>query len=374
MKRPCPSKTISGDDRLMAAALRLSARNEGLTAENPCVGCLIVRDGEIVGRGVTAPGGRPHAERIALDEAGDAARGATAYVTLEPCAHHGRTPPCADALVEAGVARVAIGAGDPDPRVAGQGAGRLRAAGIETVEGVLEVECRARMAGFLSRVERGRPHVLLKLAVSPDGFVGRAGEGNVPVTGPVARAQVHLMRARSDAIMVGAGTVRADDPALTVRLPGLEDRSPLRLVLSNDHRLSPDAALVRTAHEVPTVVLGSAPRTPGANERADALARANGALRLRGVSGPDHPAGSLEPILHDLAMDGVSTLMVEGGAAVARAFLDADLVDVIALFVGAMPLGGDVASPLAPDQVPEGFALGREDRFGPDRLMTMRRA
>ena len=358
------------DGRFMAAALRLSRRNEGRTAENPAVGCLIVRDGAIVGRGATAPSGRPHAERVALDEAGEAARGATAYVTLEPCAHHGRTQPCADALVEAGVAHVVIGAADPDPRVAGRGAATLRAAGIDVTEDVLAAECRRQMAPFLSRVERGRPHVLLKLAVSPDGFLGRADEPNVAITGPIARAQTHLMRARCDAILVGAGTVRIDDPALTVRLPGLGDRSPLRIVLSNGHDLSPDAEVVRTAHERPTVVMSTRPAVPDDVDRSDALRAANPAIRLRAVAGPDHPPGSLEPMLHDLAMDGIGALMVEGGAAVARSFLDAELVDEIALFAGARPLGHGVASPLPPDHVPPGFVPEREDRFGEDRLFT----
>ena len=338
----------------MGAALRLSRRNEGLTGINPCVGCLIVRDGVVVGRGVTGrvptdteayalrragktvpAGGRPHAERAALDDAGEAARGATAYVTLEPCAHHGNTPPCADALIEAGIARVVVGADDPDPRVAGAGIGRLREAGIPVATGAMADECRAQLAPFLNRMERGRPHVLLKLAVSPDGYIGRSDRGNVAVTGPVSRAQVHLMRARADAVVIGAGTAMLDRPRLDVRLPGLENRSPSGVVL--DRR-------------------GSFRRMLRSERERTGL----------GVHAHATPAAFLD-LAHEA---GWGLVMVEGGATLARAFLEADLVDEIALFVGAEPIGGDVASPIAPDHVPGGFALVREDRFGPDRLLT----
>ena len=341
----------------MAAAIRLSRRNEGLTGDNPCVGCILVRDGVVVGRGVTGrvptvaeaheiiraggqvpTGGRPHAERVALDEAGGDAHGATAYVTLEPCVHHGRTPPCADALVEAGVARVVIGAGDPDPRVAGRGIARLREAGIDVLEGVLRDECRAQLASFLARMERGRPYVILKLAVSPDGFLGRSDRGNVSVTGSVARARVHAMRARCQTVIVGARTAILDRPRLDVRIPGLEHRPVSGVVL--DRRGHFKRALreerERTAHLV-------------------------------------HAPPTLDGLMELGLKAGWSTILVEGGAAVARSFLEADLVDEIALFVGATPIGGDVASPLLPDHVPRGFELVREERLGPDRLLTMRR-
>src|SRR5690606_25408700 len=218
------------DRRFMAAAIRLSRRNLGLTATNPSVATLIVRDdGQgpyIVGRGVTAVGGRPHAETEALAEAGDLARGATAYVTLEPCAHHGRTPPCAEALVAAGVKRVVGGTSDPDPRVSGKGYAILREAGIEVVEGVLAAEAAEMMAGYLIRSIKKRPEVILKLAVSADNKIGRRGEGQIAITGEIARRQVHLMRAEADAILIGIGTALTDDPELTCRLPGLGQRSP----------------------------------------------------------------------------------------------------------------------------------------------------
>ena len=227
--------------RFMAAAIRLSRRHVGLTATNPAVGTLIVDESAgtptIVGRGVTAIGGRPHAETEALAEAGDRARGATAYVTLEPCAHHGRTPPCAEALVAAGISRVVGAASDPDPRVSGRGYALLRAAGIEVVERVLSAEAADQMPGYLVRSLKKRPEVTLKLAISADGMIGRMGEGQVAITGAVARAQVHLMRAESDAILIGAATALADDPELTIRLPGLENRSPVRVVLDPAARL-----------------------------------------------------------------------------------------------------------------------------------------
>ena len=245
------------DERFMAAAIRLSRRHLGRTATNPSVGCLIVRDGVIVGRAVTALGGRPHAETQALAEAGALARGATAYVTLEPCSHHGRTPPCAEALIAYGVARVVISVTDPDPRVSGRGIGMLRDAGIEVDAGVLEAEGRRSLAGYLTRQTKNRPYVTLKLAVSADGMIGREGEGQVAITGPLARAQVHALRAETDAILVGIGTATSDDPVLTVRLPGLEAQSPVRIVLDPSLALPLTSKLVETAREVPVIVVAS---------------------------------------------------------------------------------------------------------------------
>src|SRR5690606_33021789 len=257
------------DRRYMAASIRLSRRNLGLTATNPSVGTLIVRDGVVVGRGVTAIGGRPHAEPQALAEAGSLAEGATAYVTLEPCAHHGRTPPCADALVTAGVARVVGAASDPDPRVSGKGYAILREAGIEVVEGVLANEAADLLAGYLTRARLKRPEVTLKLAVSSDGMIGRRGEGQVAITGAVSRRQVHRMRAESDAILIGIGTALADDPELTCRLPGLEARSPARIVLDAALRLPVASKLAAGARQTP-VLLASSVEADG--ERRAALA------------------------------------------------------------------------------------------------------
>ncbi|ANL65243.1 riboflavin biosynthesis protein RibD [Rhizobium phaseoli] len=245
------------DEGFMAAAIRLSRQHLGRTATNPSVGCLIVKDGVIVGQAVTALGGRPHAEPQALAEAGQLARGATAYVTLEPCSHHGKTPPCAEALIAYGVARVVISVTDPDPRVSGRGITMLRDAGIEVDAGVLEAEGRRSLAGYLTRQTKNRPYVTLKLAVSADGMIGRQGEGQVAITGPEARAEVQALRAETDAILVGIGTAISDDPLLTVRTPGLEAQSPIRIVLDPSLALPLTSKLVATAREVPVILVAS---------------------------------------------------------------------------------------------------------------------
>ncbi|PDS80116.1 bifunctional diaminohydroxyphosphoribosylaminopyrimidine deaminase/5-amino-6-(5-phosphoribosylamino)uracil reductase RibD [Rhizobium sp. L43] len=249
--------TTPHDEGFMAAAIRLSRLHLGRTATNPSVGCLIVKDGVVVGQAVTAIGGRPHAEPQALAEAGAAARGATAYVTLEPCSHHGKTPPCAEALIAYGVSRVVISVTDPDPRVSGRGISMLRDAGIEVDAGVLEAEGRRSLAAYLTRQTKNRPYVTLKLAVSADGMIGREGEGQVAITGPEARAEVQVLRAETDAILVGIGTAISDDPLLTVRTPGLEARSPIRIVLDPTLALPLTGKLVATAREVPVIVVAS---------------------------------------------------------------------------------------------------------------------
>lgn len=353
------------DRRFMAAAIRLSRRNLGLTATNPSVGTLVVRDDgagpRIVGRGITAVGGRPHAEAEALAEAGGNARGATAYVTLEPCAHHGRTPPCAEALVGAGIARVVGAAADPDPRVSGKGYAILEAGGIEVTPAFLAVDASDMLNGYLTRSVRKRPEVTLKLAVSSDGMIGRAGEGQVAITGPISRRQVHRMRAESDAILVGIGTALADDPELTCRLPGLEKRSPIRIVLDRDARLSPASKLAASARETP-VLLATA---------IDADAGHRAALESLGVGfiACDEHEGriALPEFLEDLAARGVLTLLVEGGAETARHFLAEGLVDRMVLFIGPQQIGeGGVGSPIDPAAIPAGFRLLRRDVFGDD--------
>ncbi len=361
------------DERFMAAAIRLSRRNLGLTATNPSVATLIVRDGAIVGRGVTAIGGRPHAEPQALAEAGALARGATAYVTLEPCAHHGRTPPCANALVAAGVARVVGAASDPDPRVSGRGYAILRDAGIEVVEGVLAQAAGDQLAGYLTRARLKRPEVTLKLAASSDGMIGRRGheqgEGQVAITGAISRRQVHMMRAESSAILVGIGTALADDPELTCRLPGLEARSPARIVLDANLRLPPASKLTRGARQVPLLLASSI--TADETERA-ALARLGA-----GFLSVDLHEGriALPELLEDLGAQGMMTLMVEGGAETARQFLDEGLVDRIALFTGPAAIGeGGIAAPVTAQTVPPGFNPVREARFGDDRYNEYVRA
>jgi diaminohydroxyphosphoribosylaminopyrimidine deaminase/5-amino-6-(5-phosphoribosylamino)uracil reductase len=360
---PAEAGTASDDDRrFMAAAIRLSRSHLGLTSTNPSVGTLIVSDGVIIGRGVTALGGRPHAETQALAEAGKAARGATAYVTLEPCAHHGRTPPCANALVTAGIARVVGAAADPDDRVSGRGYAILREAGIEVIEGVMAAEAADLMAGYLIRSSKKRPEVTLKLAVSADGMIGRKGAGQIGVTGGISRAQVHLMRAQADAILVGVGTVEADDPELNCRLPGLEDRSPLRIVIDPQARLPMMSKLALSARSMPLFVAAG----------PDAKPVRRSSLEMLGVTflATEMHEGriALPELLEDLAGKGITTVLVEGGAATARAFLDDGMVDRIALFQGSNPIGeGGVASPLTFDNVPEGFRLVRDARYGLDQ-------
>src|SRR6266446_3099076 len=243
----------------MRAAIALARRGLGDVWPNPAVGCVIVRKGRVVGRGWTQPGGRPHGETVALARAGVAATGATAYVTLEPCCHWGKTPPCADALIAAGLRRVVVALEDPDPRVAGAGIERLRAAGIEVEVGLCAAEAAEINAGFLQRVRLGRPLVTLKLATSLDGRIATAGGESRWITGPLARERAHLLRATHDAILVGTDTVLADDPRLTCRVPGLSRRSPVRVVIDRHLRISPGARLIAEARQVPTSVV-----TPGA--------------------------------------------------------------------------------------------------------------
>src|SRR6202161_1957840 len=246
----------------MDLALSLGRRGLGRTWPNPAVGAVIVKDGVIVGRGWTQAGGRPHAEIEALRRAGKAARGATLYVTLEPCSHYGKSPPCADAVITAGITRVVSALEDPNPEVAGKGHARLRAAGIVVEVGVGAEEARRDHAGHIRRMRDGRPHVMLKLAISADGKAGAAGRKPVAITGEAVRERVHLLRAHSDAIMAGIGTVLADDPMLTCRLPGMAKDSPVRIVLDRALRLPLGSRLVRTARETPVWLIADeqAPR------------------------------------------------------------------------------------------------------------------
>jgi diaminohydroxyphosphoribosylaminopyrimidine deaminase/5-amino-6-(5-phosphoribosylamino)uracil reductase len=319
----------------MRAALSLARRGNGRTWPNPSVGCVIVKDGRVLGRATTAQGGRPHAEPQALAMAGAAARGATAYVTLEPCCFHGRTPPCTDALVAAGIARVVVGVRDPDPRVNGAGLARLRAAGIEVVEGVLEDEAADVVAGFFSRVQRARPLVTLKLASTLDGRIAtRAGESQW-ITGAPARRMAHALRGRHDAIMVGVGTVLADDPDLTCRIPGFKALPMVRVVADSHLRLPLTSRLVATAAAAPTWVLcrGSAD-----SHRAAALESAGVTVIRVG----DSSAGiDLEAGLRALAERGITRLLAEGGAQVAAALLREGLVDRLAWFHAPSVMGGD---------------------------------
>lgn len=360
------------DTVFMDLALELGRRNRGATAENPSVGCVIVShsDGRprIVGRAWTEPGGRPHAETVALARAGRLARGATAYVSLEPCCHHGRTPPCCGALIDAGVARVVVAITDPDPRVSGKGCDALRAAGIDVEVGVGAGGARLGLGGFLCRIEKRRPYLTLKLAVSADGKIAAAPGRTTAITGNLARARGHLLRARSDAILVGKNTVLVDDPALTCRLDGLEDRSPVRVVVDSRLELPLACKLVATAHDVPTRIYctDAAPA-----EQVEALKAAGVDVVGMGAGADGRPDISL--VLKSLGEAGVNDLMVEGGAMLAESLLTADLIDRVALFRSPKPVGaGGIAAlgatPLDAITDETGFAHIGNQACGEDML------
>ncbi|QFS83842.1 Riboflavin biosynthesis protein RibD [Roseivivax sp. THAF40] len=318
----------------MAHALMLGARNMGQTWPNPAVGCVIVKDGRVVGRGSTQPGGRPHAETEALSMAGAAARGATAYVTLEPCAHHGLTPPCTDALIAAGIARVVAPFSDSDPRVSGKGFEMLRAAGIAVETGVMAEEAARDHVGFLKRVRIGRPHLTLKLATSLDGRIATATGESQWITGPAARAFVHAARAKSDAVMVGAGTARADDPSLTARGMGVK-RQPVRVVVSRLIDLPLMGNLARTARDVPVWICHG----PDAPAETRAAWQGLGARLL-----PCALAGrQLDPasVLDALGQTGLTRVFCEGGGALAATLMQADLVDEFMGFTAGLALGAE---------------------------------
>jgi diaminohydroxyphosphoribosylaminopyrimidine deaminase/5-amino-6-(5-phosphoribosylamino)uracil reductase len=324
----------------MALALALGRRGLGRTWPNPAVGAVVVQDGVIVGRGWTQASGRPHAETEALRRAGAAARGATLYVTLEPCSHHGQTPPCADAILGAGIARVVSALEDPNPQVAGTGHRRLRAAGLHVDIGLGAEAARRAHVGHITRVSEGRPHVMLKLAVSADGKAGLAGRRPVAITGSAARNLVHRLRAASDAVLTGIGTVLSDDPLLTCRLPGMTDRSPVRVVLDRTLRLPPRSRLVAGARTIPLWVF--------TGEEADAeRARALTAAGVEVMRAPLGPAGTdLPAVLKLLGTRGITRLMVEAGPILSASFLRADLVDAAVLFRSPNPLGADAIDAL----------------------------
>ena len=362
---------MTDDTAHMAHALRLAARGLGQVWPNPAVGCVIVQAGRVVGRGQTQPGGRPHAETVALAAAGRAARGATAYVTLEPCAHHGVTPPCAGALVAAGVARVVSALTDPDPRVAGRGHAMLRAAGIAVTEGVGAAEAAWINAGFLARVTQGRPFVTLKLALSLDGRIANGAGASRWITGGEARRLVHAMRARHDVVMVGIGTALADDPDLTVRDLGVP-RQPLRVVLDSRARLLPASRLAATARAVPVWLMHAPDAAPDPG-----LAAAG--VRLMPVAAD--AAGRIDPgaAMAALAAEGITRVFCEGGGQVGAALLTTGCVDQIAAFTGGHAFGAGgtpalgplPAPPVLPD--PPDWRLAEVRAVGRDVLHLWRR-
>ncbi len=336
--RPSPAL----DERWMRLALGLAARGLGNTWPNPAVGCVLVKDGLVIGRGWTQVGGRPHAETMALAQAGKAAKGATAYVTLEPCSHHGRTPPCADALIEAGIARCVVALEDPDPRVSGEGFTKLRDAGIQVDIGILSEEAADLNAGFLLQQTQGRPLVSLKLAVSLDGRIATQSRDSKWITNPISRQRAHLLRAQHDAVMVGSNTALQDDPELTCRLPGLPKRPGIRIALDGRLRLPLTAKLVATAGKQPTWMIC----------REDADASRQEAFAACGVEVIPVPADEsglpdIRRALEALAERGITRLLVEGGGQLAASLIRNDLVDRLLWFRAPAVIGGDGLAAIA---------------------------
>jgi diaminohydroxyphosphoribosylaminopyrimidine deaminase / 5-amino-6-(5-phosphoribosylamino)uracil reductase len=364
------NQTKAADQRFMDLALTLGRRELGRTWPNPAVGAVVVNDGVIVGRGWTAPGGRPHAEPVALARAGEAARGATLYVTLEPCSHVGKSPPCTDAVIAAGIKRVVSAIEDPNPEVAGQGHAKLRAAGTAVDIGIGATEAARDHAGHFRRVRDHRPHVILKLAISADDKIADAGHKRVAISGEVAKARTHLLRAQSDAILVGIGTVLADDPLLTCRLPGMAARSPVRVVLDPALRIPGNGRLVHSAREVPLWVMTS----KLAEAPAATMLGAAGAEVIRIASTHTSlPGLDLSAVLHALAERGITRLLVEGGARIASSFVAGGLVDEFWLVRGARAIGSDGVAAL--DHLPltsitqsPGFRVRASENLGEDVL------
>lgn len=362
------------DRRFMQLALALGRRGLGRTWPNPAVGAVVVKDGVIVGRGWTQPGGRPHAEPEALRRAGAAAKGATLYVTLEPCSHVGKSPPCVDAVMAAGISRVVSAVEDPNPQVAGQGHAKLRAAGIQVDVGLCAEEAARDHAGHFRRIRDGRPHVVLKLAVSADDKIAAAGHKPVAITGEAARTRVQLLRAQCDAILVGIGTVLADDPLLTCRLPGMAGRSPVRVVLDTALRMPAQSRLMQTARATPLWLVCAETAEPAAATRL-------GAAGAQVIRMPPCPAPGLDlaAVLKELSGRGVTRLMVEGGSRVAASFMAANLVDEIWLFRAPAPIGADGiaaldALPLAAITQSPAYRVRASETADPDTLTIYERA
>jgi diaminohydroxyphosphoribosylaminopyrimidine deaminase/5-amino-6-(5-phosphoribosylamino)uracil reductase len=366
----------AADQRFMQLALALGRRGQGRTWPNPAVGAVVVRDGVIVGRGWTEAGGRPHAEPLALARAGEAARGATLYVTLEPCSHVGKSPPCTDAVIAAGIKRVVSAIEDPNPEVAGQGHARLRAAGIAVDIGLGAGEAARDHAGHFRRVRDKRPHVILKLAVSADDKIAAAGHKPVAISGEAAKARMHLLRAQCDAILVGIGTVLSDDPLLTCRLPGMEARSPVRVVLDRSLRISGTSRLVHSARVTPLwVVTSSLAEAPAAMKLGAAGAQV---IRVAATVTPP-PGLDLPAVLHALAERGITRLLVEGGARVAASFIAAGLVDEFWLLRGPDAVGADGvaaldALPLTTVTQSPGFRVRASEDLDKDTLTVYERS
>ena len=359
------------DARFMTLAFALGRRNLGRTSPNPAVGAVIVKDNILVGRGWTQPGGRPHAEIEALRHAKKAAQGATLYVTLEPCSHQGTTPPCADAIIKAGIARVVSALEDPNPEVTGSGHKRLAEKGIKVDVGLGAEEARRMHAGHITRLTKRRPYVILKMAMSADGKAGLAGRKPAAITGDVARVRVWQMRASSDAIIVGIGTVLSDNPQLTCRLPGMFECSPVRVVLDATLKLPLMTSAVATVRETPTWVFTSSRPSAIAEE----ILQQKGCKVFR-VSDDDGQL-NLEEVLKVLAEQGITRVMVEGGPKLAGSMAAAGLVDEVALLRGARMIGDTGIAPLEGmplDGLTRQMQARGHETLGPDTLDTFSRA
>lgn len=358
------------DERYMRIALGLAARGLGNTWPNPAVGCVIVKDGRIVGRGWTQVGGRPHAEAMALQQAGDAARDATAYVTLEPCSHHGKTPPCAEALIAAGIKRCVSALEDPDSRVSGKGHALLREAGIEVIDGCLSNAAAELNNGFLLSRDRNRPAVTLKLAVSLDGRIGTHSGDSKWITSPIARMRAHLLRAQHDAIMVGSNTALQDDPDLTCRLPGLPKRQGVRIILDGRLRLSLTSKVVATARQSPTWII-----TRDDVDETRRQAFEDCGVEVIAVEADAAGFPDLQQAFAILAERGLTRVLVEGGGKLAASLIRADLVDRMIWFRAPSVIGGDGLPGIAAfgiDTVAEAprWQRVRADILGDDLLET----
>jgi diaminohydroxyphosphoribosylaminopyrimidine deaminase/5-amino-6-(5-phosphoribosylamino)uracil reductase len=354
--------TRSADQRLMDMALMLAERELGDTWPNPSVGCVILKDQRVVGRGWTRSGGRPHAETEAIAAAGPLARGATAYVSLEPCSHHGKTPPCADALIAAGVNRVVAAVEDPNPKVSGAGLGKLRAAGIQVDHGLRRSEAERVNHGFFLRIGRNRPLFALKSATSLDGRIALAGGASQWITGPAARAAGHAIRARYDAILAGSGTILADNPTLNCRMPGFAGRPKVRIVLDRRGRVSDRHRVTDTA-DGPCWIYRSARGAVGGAE-----------VRVIDVGAADFLAATVA----DMASAGLTRVLIEGGGDVAAAFLAAGLIDEVYWFSAGQALGGDAlpaVGALRLDRLAAApnFTTRNVIRFGEDTLRILER-
>ena len=363
---PDPAPSPQDDHRWMRAALALARRGEGRTCPNPAVGCVIVRNGCLMGRGWTRPGGRPHAETVALNDAGGTAAGATAYVTLEPCSHHGKTPPCADALISAGISRVVVAITDPDDRVSGQGIERLKAAGITVTTGVLGVEVASFYAAYIRHRLTGLPLVTIKLATSLDGRIALADGTSQWITSAVSRARVHLMRSRTDAIMTSAATVLVDNPTLNCRLPGVEGCQPLRVVVSTGLALDPSGNLRQSLDQGPVLHLHS-----------DDLAPTDGIEQIR-VAAAGNGKPDLSAVMRALGESGITSVMVEAGGRFAASLIREGLVQRLVWMRSAMLIGHDglpAIADLGLEKLAEGHDFKRVALYpsGPDTVEVLER-